>query len=190
MKNLVIIGAGGCGREVLQWARQINAAERRWNIKGFLEYDGHALEGKKCGAEICGNDDTYEIRDDDEFICAIGNGALREKAVKQLKKRGARFTNVIHPTAIVADTARLGDGVILYPFTVVSDHAVIEDGVIVNSHTSIAHDSHLEEYCTLSAHCDVTGMCTLGKRVFMGTSSNVIPGSVIGMMFLSAREVP
>ena len=48
LKNLVIIGAGGCGREVLQWARQINAAERRWNIKGFLEYDGHALEGKNA----------------------------------------------------------------------------------------------------------------------------------------------
>ncbi len=180
MKNLVIIGAGGCGREVLQWAKQANAVSQRWNITGFLEYDEHALDGKSCGIGICGNDDTYEIKDDDEFICAIGNSMLREKVVGRLKKRGAVFTNIIHPTAIVADTAKLGDGVVLYPFSVVSDYAVIGDGTIINSHTSVAHDAHIGEYCTLSAHCDVTGMCTLGKRVFMGTTSSAIPGSIIG----------
>lgn len=180
MKNLVIIGAGGCGREVLQWAKQINAVSPRWNIKGFLDYDSHAFDGKDCGIGICGNDDTYEIKDDDEFICAIGSSTLREKVVKRLRERGAVFTNIIHPSAIVADTAQLGEGIVIYPFAVVSDHAVIGDGTIINSHTSIAHDTHVGKYCTLSAHCDVTGMCTLGERVFMGTTSNIIPGTVIG----------
>lgn len=180
MKNLLIIGAGGCGREVLQWARQINAVSQRWHIKGFLDYNEHALDGKNCGVGICGSEDIYEIQDNDEFICAIGSSTLREKIVCRLRERGAKFTNIIHPAAIVADTAILGSGVVLYPFAVISDHAVIGDGTIVNSHTTVAHDSHVGAYCTLSAHCDVTGMCTLGKRVFMGTTSNVIPGSVIG----------
>lgn len=44
MKNLIIIGAGGCGRELLQWAKDINEIDKRWNIKGFLEYDLRSLE--------------------------------------------------------------------------------------------------------------------------------------------------
>lgn len=47
-------------------------------------------------------------------------------------------------------------------------------------HSSVAHDSVLGEYCTISAHCDITGMCRLGDRVFMGSTSHVVPGSVIG----------
>ena len=47
-------------------------------------------------------------------------------------------------------------------------------------YSSVAHDSVLGEYCTVSAHCDVTGMCRLGDRVFMGSTSHVVPGTRIG----------
>lgn len=180
LKNLVIIGAGGCGREVLQWAKHINAINPKWEIKGFLEYDEHALDGKGHDIGICGNDDTYEIKEEDEFICAIGDSGLREKVANKLMERGARFTNIIHPTAIVAETSRLGNGVVIYPFSIISDNAVVGDGTIINSHTTIGHDSHVGGYSTISAHCDITGMCDVGERVFMGTSSHLVPRSVIG----------
>ena len=44
MKNLVIVAAGGCGREVLQWAKDINRIKSRWKIKGFLDDDLNALD--------------------------------------------------------------------------------------------------------------------------------------------------
>lgn len=47
MKNLIIIGAGGCGRELLQWVKDINKVKKLWNIKGFLDDDLNALSGKE-----------------------------------------------------------------------------------------------------------------------------------------------
>lgn len=180
MKNLVIIGAGGCGREVFQWVKEINEKENRWNIKGFIDDDYKALEGKKCSATILSTVDGYEISSGDEFICCIGNSKTRKATVEKLRARGASFTTIIHPDAVVVDSCMLGEGVIIYPYALISDNAVIGDGCIINMYSSVAHDSVLGEYCTISAHCDVTGMCTLGERVFMGSTSHVVPGSRIG----------
>lgn len=180
MKNLIIIGAGGCGREVLQWAKDINEKEKRWNIKGFIDDDINALDGKVCSVKVLSRIDEYEISAEDEFVCCIGNSIVREKIVEKMKADGARFTSIVHPTAVVADSASIGENVIIYPFALISDNTVIGDGSIVNMHSSVGHDSVLGRYCTISAHCDVTGMCTLGARVFMGTTSHVVPASRIG----------
>lgn len=181
MKNLVIIGAGGCGREILQWAKDINMVKPRWNIKGFLEYDTSTLDGKKCDIGILENDDDYIIEDDDEFVCGIGDCKLREKVINKFINKGARFVNIIHPTAVIADdSCDLGSAVIVYPFAIISDNTCIGNGTIINSHTSIGHDAHIGNYCTISAHCDVTGKSKIGDRVFMGTTSHVVPNSTIG----------
>lgn len=180
MKNLVIIGSGGCGREVLQWAIDINKTEKRWNIKGFLDDDPNALESKICSVGIISGISEYEVEADDEFVCCIGNSVIRKKVVDCMKAKGAVFTSIVHPTAVVSDTCSLGESVIIYPFALISDNAVIGDGCIINMYSSVAHDSVLGEYCTISAHCDITGMCTLGSRVFMGSTSHIVPGSKIG----------
>ncbi len=180
MKDLVIIAAGGCGREVLQWAMDINEQCPRWNIKGFLDDNLEALRGLKCDVPVLGTIDEYKIQPDDEFVCCIGNSNVRKMVVEKLKAKGAVFTTLIHPNAVIADSSALGEGVIIYPFALISDNVVIGKQCIINMYSSVAHDSVLGEYCTISAHCDVTGMCKLGDRVFMGTTSNMVPGSRIG----------
>lgn len=180
MKNLVIVAAGGCGREILQWAKDINEVEERWNIKGFIDDNLNALDGLKCSIRVLSTIDAYKVCPDDEFVCCIGNGQIRKMVVEKLKAKGAVFTSLFHPNAIIADSCKIGDGVIIYPYALISDNADIGDGCIINMYSSVAHDSVLGEYCTISAHCDITGMCTLGNRVFMGSSSHIVPASKIG----------
>lgn len=180
MKNLIIIGAGGCGREILQWAKDINRKDQTWNIKGFLDDDANALNNKKCDISIISSIDDYKIQEDDVFVCGIGDSATRKAVVNKMKEKGAEFVNIIHPTAIVADSCMLGNGVILYPFSLVSDNATVADGCIINMHSSVAHDATLGSYCTISSYCDITGMCTVGNEVFMGTSAKLVPGTKVG----------
>lgn len=180
MNNLIIIAAGGCGREVLQWAKDINKTEKRWNIKGFLDDNPKALDDKICSVPILSSVDDYSVSEDDEFVCCIGNSETRKRVIEKLKAKGARFTSIIHPNAVIADSCTIGEAVIIYPYALISDNAVIGDGCIINMYSSVAHDSVLGEYCTISAHCDVTGMCSLGDRVFMGSTSQVVPGTKVG----------
>jgi len=180
MKNLIIIGAGGCGREVLQWAEDVNEVELTWNIKGFLDDDKQALDGKKCRYEVIGTVDDYEICQDDLFICAIGNPVVREKVVNKMLLKGAQFTSVIHPTSVIADNAEIGGGAILYPYSIISDNAALEPFCIVNMHSCVAHDARLGKYCTISAFCDITGNTKLGDYVFMGSGVKLVPSVKIG----------
>ncbi len=180
MKELVIVAAGGCGREVLQWAKDINKAENRWHIKGFIDDDLSALDGLKCDVPVLSTVDDYEIRPEDEFVCCIGSSEARARVTEKLKAKGAVFTTLIHPSAVIADSCTLGEGVIVYPFALISDNAHVGDGCIINMYSSVAHDSVLGEFCTISAHCDITGKCRLGDRVFMGSTSQMVPGTRIG----------
>lgn len=179
-KSLIIVGAGGCGREALQWARDANKQGAKWEIKGFIDDDPDALDGVNCDLPVLSSIDAYSICREDRFICCIGNGGARKKISERLRDRGAIFANLIHPTAVIADSSKIGDNVLIYPFSLVSDNAAIGDGCIVNMYSSIAHDAVLGEYCTISAHCDVTGRCRLGDRVFMGTTSSIVPGTMVG----------
>ena len=180
MKDLLLVGAGGCGREVLQWVKDLNRNEKRWNIKGFLDDNLRAFEGKVCDVAVLAKVDDYIIKENDLFVCCIGNSKVRKEIVERLKNKGARIVSVIHPTAIVADSSSIGEGAIIYPFALISDNAVVGDYCIINMYSSVAHDSVLGDYCTISAHCDITGNCKLGNSVFMGTTSHVVPCSVIG----------
>jgi FlaA1/EpsC-like NDP-sugar epimerase len=54
MKNLLIIGAGGFGREVLQYIFDINKIEKQFNILGFVDEDPE-LNGKEYrGIKVLG----------------------------------------------------------------------------------------------------------------------------------------
>ena len=175
MGRLLILGASGCGREVLLWAKEINNKSNRWSEIAFVDYDSDALIGKKVDEKIICNDDDLEIRSGDEFICAIGDGNLRKKIIEKIKARGGVFTNIIHPTAIVGESAVLGEGIIIYPYSIVTADVVIGDGCIINMGCSVAHDVQMGKYCTLSPNCDLAGGCKLGENVFLGVGSHVIP---------------
>ena len=138
MKNLVIIAAGGCGREVLQWAKDINEKNPHWNIKGFLDDNPEALNGLKCDMSMLGTIDEYIVQPDDEFVCCIGNSNVRKMVVEKLKEKGAVFTTMVHPKAVIADSCTLGEGVIIYPFALISDKSARGNGLAVPKRSAIS----------------------------------------------------
>lgn len=180
MKKLVIIGAGGCGREVLQIAVDVNRSLHKWDSFAFLDYDKSILKGKNCCADIEGDDDTYVISEEDEFVCAIGDGNLRKKLIEKYERKGAKFINLIHPTAIISDSAVLEKCIIVYPYVVVTSDVFIGKGTILNMKCVVGHDSNIGEYATISPGCNICGRCRIGNNVFMGCGANIIPNITIG----------
>ena len=58
MKKIIIVGAGGFGRELLQWIKDINAQSKSggvWEIVGFIDDDLHALDGVEVDYPIVGS---------------------------------------------------------------------------------------------------------------------------------------
>ena len=110
MKRLMIVGAGPFGREVLAWLKDVPAAQRTWEVAGFLDPDSAALDGYPCDLPILGEESSLCVSDHDLFICSLGDPVKKLGACRALKSRGAAFATLIHPTATVGPFCTIGEG--------------------------------------------------------------------------------
>ena len=96
MKNIIIIGAGGFGRECYAIALACIENGADFIVKGFLDDNNEALNGYANYPKIIGKLSTYEIEENDAFVCAIGNPKTKEKCTNMILERGGEFINLIH----------------------------------------------------------------------------------------------
>lgn len=179
MKDIIILGAQGFGREVLQWIKDINKVTPTWNIKGFLDDDLTALDGYKCDYKILGTIQDWVPSENEEFVFAIASPQTKEKLATMLKSKGARFARVIHPTSIVGDFCNIGEGLVVTPRAKISPNVTIGNFVTIMG-CGVGHDAEINDYCTLCGGVMVSGHVKLGERVYIGTNAVVSPNRKIG----------
>jgi sugar O-acyltransferase (sialic acid O-acetyltransferase NeuD family) len=178
-KRILIVGAGGFGREVLQWARDAwpDACDR---IGGFLSDDLRRLDGFSAGVGILSAVGDYRSVAGDYVLLGIGVPYSRRYVAEQLQSRGARFLTLVHPSAIVAASSSLGDGAIVCPFAVISDSASLGRCVLVNYHASLGHDAEAGDFAVLSPYATLGGGAQIADEVFLGLNASVGPSIKVG----------
>jgi sugar O-acyltransferase (sialic acid O-acetyltransferase NeuD family) len=178
-KRILIVGAGGFGREVLQWARDAwpDADDR---IAGFLSADADALEGLDCDHSVLGSPDGYQPAPGDRLLLAIGIPYVRRRVTESLLDRGAEFLTLIHPTAVVAASASIGPGSILCPYSIASDSCRVGRFVVMNYHSSLGHDATAGDFSVFSPYATLGGNAHIEDDVFLGLHASVGPGKTVG----------
>ncbi|MGI6649741.1 MAG: acetyltransferase [Bacillota bacterium] len=179
MKDLIIVGAGALGRELLQWIKDINRIQAKWVIKGFINDNPNALDGLACDYSIIGSIQAWQPKETEVFACAIANPSAKEKVVNLLKSKGASFETIIHPTAVIGDHNAIGEGVVVYPYACITVNTKIGDFVTL-LRSGIGHDVVVGDFSTISSFCDITGRVQVGRSVFFGSGVTVVPGRKIG----------
>jgi len=179
--NIIIVGAGGFGDSF---------DFTKYQIKGFLSNNKSDLNNFDIKVGIIGDPDYYEIKENDRFLFAIGNIETKKRLVTKLKNKGAKFLTLIHPTAIVVNTARIGKGVVICPFCLVSDNVELDDFVMMNTYASCGHDVKVGKYSILSPYATLNGFVKLDYEVFLGTHTTVIAHKKVGYQSkISANSV-
>lgn len=179
MDNIIIIGAGGFGREVYYWAKD-TFSNQEFKIKGFLSNNPRDLDNFDIDVPILEDANTYKIEEKDRFIFAIGDIDTKKRIVTNLKNQGAKFMTLIHPTAVVAKSAYIGEGVIICPFALVSSHVELQDFVMMNFYSSCGHDAKVGKYSILSPYATLNGFTILEPEAFLGTHATVIARKKVG----------
>jgi sugar O-acyltransferase (sialic acid O-acetyltransferase NeuD family) len=179
MKELIIVGAGGFGRELLQWIKDINIAKSKWKIRGFIDDNQNALDKYDCDYPVIGSIENWLPKETEIFACAICNPKIKELVVTNLKSKGAMFTDVIHPTAIIGDHNSIGEGLIMYPGAGITVNSKIGNFVTILT-SGIGHDVEICDYVSISSFCNIAGGVKIGKRVFIGGNTIIIPNRKIG----------
>jgi sugar O-acyltransferase (sialic acid O-acetyltransferase NeuD family) len=153
---------------------------RPWADVAFLDSNPAALDGYAVDAPILGDPSSYCPQASDVFVCALGDPKTKLFICRDLKSRGATFWTLRHPTAIVGDRCRIGEGCVLCPHVVLTSDVTLGRFVTVNAASSAGHDAVIGDGSTLSGHVDVTGFVRLGKGVFLGSHAVVLPGVSVG----------
>ena len=179
MKDIIIVGASGFGRELVQWIDDINKVNPEWNILGFIDDNPNALDGSKCDYKILGSIVDWNPNPNEYFVCALAIPEVKYKIVTMLKEKGAQFATIIHPTALINKDAVIGEGVVVTSKSNVNPDTKIGDFVTILS-SGVGHDAIVGDYSTLSGRCSVNGHVQVGKMVYMGCGTVVAPGKKIG----------
>lgn len=177
--RIFVVGAGGFGREVLEWARAAWPDEAR-KIVGFLSADPDSLVGRACPLTIVADPATFEPQPTDGLLLAIGIPGVRRRVAEALLDRGATFLTLIHPTATVAATASIGAGSVVCPGAIVSDSVRLGRFTLTNYHASLAHDAVTGDFAVLSPYATLGGGATIGEEVFLGLHASVGPRVAVG----------
>ena len=175
MKDLYIVGAGGCGREVLHIIKDIHRLQGpRWNIKGFLDDTEDPLKGKECDYGVVGTIQDYYPKENEVLVMAIASPQAKQRLVPMLLERGAVFETVVHPLITWGEFCKLGQGVVIYQSFGMTDNVSIGDFATVLD-CKIGHDVRIGPFSTISGMCHILGNVQVGTAVFLGANSVIAP---------------
>jgi sugar O-acyltransferase (sialic acid O-acetyltransferase NeuD family) len=177
---LVIIGAGGFGREVLELVRDINSVAPTFEFLGFLD-DGPAnvelLE--RMGAKVLGPS-TLLAQLDAEFVIAIGAAEPRRRIDAMARSLGRTAATLTHPSATIGSDVVLGEGAVVAAGARLTTGIAVGRHAQVNLNCTIGHDATIEDYATLFAGVHLGGGCVIEQGATLGTGCVIVPNVRVG----------
>jgi sugar O-acyltransferase (sialic acid O-acetyltransferase NeuD family) len=171
MKNLIIIGAGGMGRQVSLFAKACAGYQKEYVIKGFLDDNPNAMVGFEEFPTLLGSVDNYEIQPDDVFFNSIGDVAAKRKCINKILGRGGEFITLIHPTAGISEGAKIGKGCMIAARAGVGTETEIGDFCLIQDNAIIGHDVHVGNFCRIDCNVVLIAGVKLDDGVCIHTSS-------------------
>ena len=178
--DLVIVGAGGHGRELFDTIAAINSIEPTWNVLGFADdAPGHLDRLTRLGSQVLG-DVSWLEHAAHAFALGIGTSAVRRALALRLTTAGSAPRRFVHPGASVGSDVRLGDGVVIFDRTTVTTNVEIGAHTHLNVGCSVQHDTVIGDFVQMSPGVFVNGDCMIGSKVFLGTGAIITRGCTIG----------
>ncbi len=182
LKDIVIVGAGGLGREVLAAIADCNAAREEWNVVGFLDSDSNLAGSRLHGVPVLGSDEWCQHNSHESlwFLCAIGEPRVRSKVVEKFTAMGCRFASVVHPSVRIPSSVHVSAGTVVMAGTQFTTDVSIGSHAIIYLNCSITHDVEIGDFCLLASGCNLSGGAVLETGAQLGTGVSVLPRRRIG----------
>lgn len=200
MKDLIIIGAGGLGRETVLTAERINASSDtpEWNILGFID-DNLQIQCKSIdGYKVIGTTSAVKNFPEAYFVVAIGNVKVRRRLAEKIKGiADVKFATLIDPAAVICrERVSVGVGCIICANTYITLDIKIGNHVYIGGNTTIGHDSQIGDFVTLYPGVNLSGITKVGSNTEIGTGSCIIQmlsigsDSVVGAGSVVIKNIP
>ncbi len=172
-REVYVVGAGGHAKVVVS---TLQAAG--YTIKGLFDDDPMKSGKSVLGIPVRGSTAEFALLGPRPAVIGVGNNAARRKLAKQFE--GLEWVTVVHPTAYVHPSVRLGWGTVVFAGAVIQPDTVVGSHCIINTAASVDHDCILGDYVHVAPGSHLAGGVVLGEGVFLGIGSSTIPGVKVG----------
>lgn len=174
---LCIVGGGGLALEVLGY---LNRAPGE--IVSIIDFSPDCeVMRRASGVKYVGRSpEEFQGHHRFRYLIAVGSVNRRKAVFEMLLQMQLSIGTLVHPTAIVAPSSKIGEGVIVGPFSILNEFSTIEDGALVNVHCSVGHGATVSRFSVLSPYASVSGDAKVGEGCFLGTRATIFPGVSVG----------
>ena len=180
LTRLLIIGAGGHGRELLDIVEAVNAARPTFDFLGFLD-DGPgpwALVGRRDASVLGPVDRLADL--DAQYAIGIGSPEARCRIDEQATRSGAEAATLVHPQATAASDVRTAPGLVMAAGSRITTNVTVGRHVHLNLNATLSHDCEVGSYSVLNPGAHVNGGVGLGASVVVGSGAVVREGCRVG----------
>jgi sugar O-acyltransferase (sialic acid O-acetyltransferase NeuD family) len=198
-RGLLLVGASGFAREAAEAVRAVNAEAPTWDLLGYVD-DNPALLGTEIsGVPIVGPIDAVHDHPDAAVVLCTGrpdNYVSRPLIAERLGLDDERYATVVHPTATVGTTCRVGAGTVLLAHVDLTADVVVGRHVAVMPQVVITHDVTIDDCATIASGVRLGGSCHVGEAAYIGSGACLREGltvgarAMVGMGAVVTRDVP
>ena len=164
MSDLIIIGGGGHAKVLADLAMSTGH-----NVIGFL--DDNEKVAEMLGLKRIGTvADCEKYADKAKFVIGIGNNKIRKEI---FEKYDLEYVTLIHPSAIISKTVKLGEGAVVLAGAIINADAKIGKQSIINTGAVVEHDCVIGEFTMVAPRATVCGFTKVGNNCWLGAGSVV-----------------
>ena len=179
MKNIVIIGAGDLGKEVVWLIDDINKVKPTYVILGFLDEDEEKVGKQFCGYKVLGKENEIKNMTHTCGVIAIQDGVIRQK-IRDENRSFNEWETIIHPSSVIARSSKVGRGSIIFPQVTVSADSKLGEFGLYYIHSTICNDCKIDDYVSIMSGSQVSERVSIGEASYLAAGTTVYPNVTIG----------
>ena len=182
--HLLIVGAGGAGREAAWLAR---------DLYGHAVSLTFAVEPQFLNAPVVDGIPVVSLhqvpKHSTRYIIAIGDPVHRRRLATQCQTMGLHAATLVHPSAVLSNDVRIGEGSILAAGAVATINVQIGQHVQINIGCTLSHDVSIGDFTTVSPGAHIPGHVQIDEAVFIGTGANFVNGTKTQPLTIGRRAI-
>lgn len=178
MEKIVLVGFGGHGKSVADTIQRM----KQFQIVGYTELQ----EIPDADYPYLGTDEKLPelfaqgVRHAAVTVGYMGRGQLRDKLFRVLKEIGFKLPVIIDPSAVISESAKLGEGAFIGKNTVINAQAAIGKMAIINTGAIVEHECMVDEFSHVAVGAVICGQCEIADHVLVGAGSVIIQNIRVG----------
>lgn len=200
--GIIVIGAGGFGRETLDVIEAINAVTRDpvWDVIGVVDDAPAEIQVERLRDReirlLGGSDANRELFDGTHYVVGIGSPRVRARIAEKVEAWGARPAALVHPSASVGTRVTFAAGSVVCGGVQISTNVRLGRHVHINPGAIIGHDSTLDDYVSVNPGAIISGEVSVRARALIGAGATVLQGlhvggdALVGAAACVTRSVP